>query len=142
MRAALPLLGACAVLAACSNMGQQASSSPPSVSYQVTGNNVSQTNARAQNYCAQYGRAAQYQGVRAMSSGNVAVYTCSGAAGSASTVPPSSGSTVAPVTGAYAAPGPPTALAPATQCADLLHQERPGGSDYKGPPVPGCPPTQ
>jgi len=24
-------------------------------------------------------------------------------------------------------------------CADLLHQDRPGGSDYHGPPVAGCP---
>lgn len=142
MRAALPLLAACAVLAACSNMGQQATSSPPSVSYQVTGNDVSQTNARAQNYCAQYGRAARYAGIRTTSSGNVAVYTCSGAPGSVSAVTPSAGSTVAPVTGAYAAPGAPTALAPTTQCADMLHQDRPGGTDYKGPPVPGCPPTR
>jgi hypothetical protein len=25
------------------------------------------------------------------------------------------------------------------QCADALHQNRPGGSDYTGPPVPMCP---
>jgi hypothetical protein len=24
------------------------------------------------------------------------------------------------------------------QCADFLHQDRPGGSDYHGPYVPGC----
>jgi colicin import membrane protein len=24
------------------------------------------------------------------------------------------------------------------KCADLLHQNRPGGSDYRGPPVPAC----
>lgn len=24
------------------------------------------------------------------------------------------------------------------QCADMLHQNRPGGTDYKGPPVPAC----
>lgn len=24
------------------------------------------------------------------------------------------------------------------QCADFMHQGRPGGSDYNGPPVPGC----
>lgn len=28
--------------------------------------------------------------------------------------------------------------APAPQCADALHQNRPGGSDYHGPPVAGC----
>jgi hypothetical protein len=25
------------------------------------------------------------------------------------------------------------------RCADPLHQNRPGGSDYKGPPIPECP---
>ncbi len=25
------------------------------------------------------------------------------------------------------------------RCADTLHQDRPGGSDYRGPPVAGCP---
>ena len=30
--------------------------------------------------------------------------------------------------------GPP----PGVQCADWLHQSRPGGDNYKGPPVPGC----
>ena len=25
------------------------------------------------------------------------------------------------------------------QCADALHQSRPGGTDYHGPPVAGCP---
>jgi hypothetical protein len=24
-------------------------------------------------------------------------------------------------------------------CADAMHQNRPGGSDYRGPPVAGCP---
>jgi hypothetical protein len=35
----------------------------------------------------------------------------------------------------------PTAPAPSShvQCADWLHQGRPGGSDYHGPPVAGCP---
>lgn len=31
------------------------------------------------------------------------------------------------------------ATAPHAPCADLLHQDRPGGSDYHGPPVPDCP---
>jgi peptidoglycan hydrolase-like protein with peptidoglycan-binding domain len=35
----------------------------------------------------------------------------------------------------YGAPIPP---AQPVQCADFLHQGRPGGSDYNGPPVPGC----
>jgi len=28
---------------------------------------------------------------------------------------------------------------PHVPCADFLHRDRPGGSDYHGPPVPGCP---
>lgn len=53
---------------------------------------------------------------------------------------------------AYAAPARPSpapsaSAGPATSppqtryvlCADPLHQDRPGGSDYHGPPVPGCP---
>jgi hypothetical protein len=24
-------------------------------------------------------------------------------------------------------------------CADAMHQNRPGGTDYNGPPVAGCP---
>jgi predicted small secreted protein len=27
----------------------------------------------------------------------------------------------------------------APECADMLHQDRPGGTDYKGPPDPRCP---
>ncbi len=33
----------------------------------------------------------------------------------------------------------PVAPVQAVQCADFLHQSRPGGTDYSGPPVPGCP---
>ena len=29
----------------------------------------------------------------------------------------------------------------AIRCADSLHQDRPGGTDYRGPPVPGCKPV-
>jgi hypothetical protein len=31
--------------------------------------------------------------------------------------------------------------ASAVKCADTLHQDRPGGNDYKGPPVAGCKPV-
>lgn len=27
------------------------------------------------------------------------------------------------------------------KCADVLHENRPGGTGYKGPPVPGCRPV-
>jgi hypothetical protein len=129
MRFTFPLL-ACVVLAACGG-SRQVTSTPPTVSYQVTGNDVSQTNVQAQNYCARYNRAALFQGVQARPSGNVAVYSCEGPAASAAAPAPLAGSTVAP--------GPPTPLTAGVQCADALHQDRPGGTDYHGPPVVGCP---
>ncbi len=42
----------------------------------------------------------------------------------------------------YAAPSSGTTMAPPVACADPLHQDRPGGSDYHGPPVPECPPSR
>lgn len=33
----------------------------------------------------------------------------------------------------------PRSAAPHPKCADFFHQDRPGGSDYHGPPVAGCP---
>ena len=127
MRFIFPLL-ACALLAACGGP-REATSTPPTVSYQVRGNDVSQTNVQAQNYCARYSRAAVFQGVQASPSGNVAVYSCEGPAASAAPAP-LAGSTV----------GPPTPLTAGVQCADALHQDRPGGTDYHGPAVVGCPP--
>lgn len=100
MRAALLPLAAGALLAACSSGAREASSSPPTVSYRVPGNDAAQTNDQAQNYCARYGHAAQYRGVAAGEGGDVAVYTCDGApvAPSAATAAPvtPSGSTVPP----------------------------------------------
>ncbi len=40
---------------------------------------------------------------------------------------------------ATAKPAPAAAPARPVQCADWMHQDRPGGTDYHGPPVPGCP---
>lgn len=131
--AALPVLAACAALAACAGQPNEVSSSPPTVSYQIPGNNAAATNAEAQNHCAQYGRGAQYRGTQATEAGEVAVYSCDGpTASSMSAAPvPLSGSTLPP--GAAAAP---------PLCADALHEDRPGGTDYDGPPVAGCPPTR
>ncbi len=39
---------------------------------------------------------------------------------------------------AHVASEPARPLPPHVKCADFFHQDRPGGSDYKGPPVPGC----
>jgi hypothetical protein len=115
------MAAALSALAACEGYQPDAvSSSPPTVSYRVTGNDVSQTNVQAAEYCRQYGMAPQYQGITASGTENVAQYSC---------VASAAGSTPY----GYAQP------APATKCADWLHQSRPGGSNYKGPPVPGCP---
>jgi len=101
----------------------------------VTGNDVSETNVQAQNYCARYGRTALFEGVQASPTGNVAVYSCNGAAASAAPA-------AAPLSASTVAPGAPTPLTAGVQCADALHQGRPGGSDYHGPPVVGCPPSR
>jgi hypothetical protein len=79
MRVALPLLLGCAALAtACTSQPNRVSSTPPSVSYRVSSNNVADTNVEAQNYCARYGHAAQYRGVQNTTDGTVAVYSCDG----------------------------------------------------------------
>ena len=130
MRIAIVLLAGLGALAACSEAEHnEVSSTPPvapTVSYRVPGTDISQANASAALYCQRYGASPTYRGLQEMPTGNVATYSCDG--------PPvaTSGSTVAPPA-PYAAPG--------QQCADALHQDLPGGSDYYGPPVAGCPPT-
>jgi hypothetical protein len=119
---------AVALLAGCSNQPRAINATPPTVSYEIRGNDLSQTNASASTYCAQYGMAPQLQS----QNGRVAQYTCVGGSASSRAYPNNT----------YAAPmayGAPTTVAPAVQCADALHQGRPGGTDYYGPPVPGCP---
>ena len=160
MRVALPLLAGVALLVACAPESRPVSQSAPSVSYRINGNDTSQANANAARYCQQYGGTAQLQGIQQSSSGNVAVFTCSGGAVSGTTA----GTGVAPAPAyaapGYAQPGQPgyaqpgyaqpgyaqpgygTTVAPPVQCADFLHQDRPGGSDYHGPPVPECPPSR
>lgn len=149
--ASLLALGA---LAGCGASGpRQVSAAPPSVSYRVPANDVSQANISAANYCRQYNMGFQLQGVQQQGSESIAYYTCTGTP-MASTAPVytnpgyssgqvySSGPTYSTGSQAYATPVAPqvyaTPVDPA-QCADFFHQDRPGGSDYKGPPVPGCP---
>jgi hypothetical protein len=67
------ILGA---LAACTGPSQVAAT-PPTVSYRVTGNDIAQAGVNAQQYCAQFGRTARFEGVQATASGNLAVYSCS-----------------------------------------------------------------
>jgi hypothetical protein len=118
MRTLLPLLPTCVVLAGCSEAPQQINSSPPKVTYQVTGNDVSEANAEAQNYCARYNRHAVFEGVQATSWGKVAVYRCDTAApGAGAPPPPPSGSTVVgpPPPSGSTAVGPPRQLTPPVQ---------------------------
>jgi hypothetical protein len=135
MRFALALLPLAGLAAACSSGPREVSSTPPTVSYQVAGNDVSQANVRAARYCQQYGMAAQLEGIQSTASGNTAVYACSGSA--ASNAYPSFGAAQnSPYYQGSPAYG---SSAPPVRCADALHQDRPGGTDYRGPPVVGCP---
>lgn len=139
MRVTVTLLVALGSLAACAYQPpppHEVATTPPSVSYQVYGNDVAQANARADSYCQQYGMYANLQGVQPNGSQGLATYTCAGSRVS-NAAPPYYGSP-APV----GAPPPPyTAAAPVpvVRCADPLHQDLPGGTDYRGPPVYGCP---
>lgn len=139
MRATLSLLAVVGLLAGCTNPSeppQAVAAAPPSVSYQIYGNDVAQANAQADGYCQQYGMYANLQGVQPNGAQSVATYVCGG-------------SRVSSVAPSYGAPPPPyTAAAPynsaavpgqVVRCADPLHQGLPGGTDYHGPPVAGCP---
>ena len=75
MRITLSFITLALVLAACASP-PEVSSSPPAVSYHVSGNDLGQAGASAQRYCQQYGSSAKFQGIQATASGNVAVYTC------------------------------------------------------------------
>jgi hypothetical protein len=137
MRATLSLLATAGLLAGCANQSaspQAVAAAPPSVSYQVYGSDVAQANAQADGYCQQYGMYANLQGVQPNGAQTIATYVCGGSRVSSAAAP-------------YGAPPPPyTAAAPnapmpgqVVRCADPLHQGLPGGTDYHGPPVPGCP---
>ncbi|HEX6841497.1 MAG TPA: hypothetical protein VF113_08205 [Stellaceae bacterium] len=66
-----------ALLAGCASGPPEAAAAPPTVSYQVTGNDVGQAGVNAEHYCNQFGRSAQFQGIQSTGTGNVAVYSCS-----------------------------------------------------------------
>ena len=81
MRATLSLLAAVGLLAGCTNQPeapQAVAAAPPSVSYQVYGNDVAQANAQADGYCQQYGMYANLQGVQPNGAQSVATYVCGG----------------------------------------------------------------
>ncbi len=132
MRATMTLVIAVGSLVGCaSQQPREVNATPPTVSYQVSGNDISQANAQADRYCAQYGMFSNLQSLQPNGSQSLATYSCSGTrVGSAA--PQYYGNT-APYYGNSAAP------VATVRCADPLHQDLPGGTDYRGPPVYGCP---
>ncbi|HKW52998.1 MAG TPA: hypothetical protein VJO12_04840 [Stellaceae bacterium] len=77
MRVAFALLAIPALLAGCYSGPPEVAAAPPTVSYQVSGNDVGQAGVNAERYCNQFGRSAQFQGIQTTANGNVAVYSCS-----------------------------------------------------------------
>ena len=129
MRAIRFIVGCVALAGAaagCASQPDAVSATPPTVSYRVNGSDVSSANTQAADYCQRYNMAPQLQGVRNDGGENLAHYTC--VAGAGTTAYPSSAYL-------YGAAVPPAGV----KCADWWHQSRPGGTNYKGPPVPGCP---
>jgi hypothetical protein len=95
MRIVLTLVASCITVAACTG-SRNVSSPPPTVSYKVTGNNVSRANVKAQNYCAHYGRSALLKEIQPVPSGKVAVYSCEGATTADHGSAPLAGSSIEP----------------------------------------------
>src|SRR5450755_2973491 len=90
MRASPVLLAVAGMLAGCAvpvSQTQTVATPPPSVSYQISGNDVSRATAQADGYCQQYGRYANLQGVQPNGPQNVATYTCAGSRASAAAPP-------------------------------------------------------
>src|SRR5258708_28163546 len=81
MRATAVLLVGLGSLVACATQTpppQALTTSPPSISYEVYGNDMAQANGQADGYCQQYGQYANLQGVQPNGSRSVASYTCGG----------------------------------------------------------------
>src|ERR1700675_334022 len=125
MRAAMALLLALGSLACCAyQQTREVIATPPTVSYHVFGNDISQANAQADRYCQQYGMFSNLQSLQPNGSQSLASYSCSGTRVGSAAAPPY-GNNAAPVA--------------TIRCADPMHQDLPGGTDYRGPPVYGCP---
>jgi hypothetical protein len=76
-RSFLALACLVAVAACAAEPPRVANEVPPGVSYRFSGDNVADANARADRYCAQYGKHARLQTVNRASADNIAVYECS-----------------------------------------------------------------
>lgn len=75
MRTTGAILAMLATLVACTGPTEVASS-PPGVSYRVTGDNVSDANLRADRYCQQYSKRAVLDGINQSGSDRIAAYSC------------------------------------------------------------------
>jgi hypothetical protein len=143
MRATMTLLVVVGSLAGCAyQQPREVNSTPPTVSYQVNGNDISQANAQADRYCQQYGMFSNLQSLQPNGSQSLASYSCSGTRVGSAAAPPYYGNPApyAPTPYAAAPPYGNNAAPVATiRCADPMHQDLPGGTDYRGPPVYGCP---
>ncbi len=143
MRATMTLLLALGSLAGCAyQQTREVSATPPTVSYQVFGNDISQANAQADRYCQQYGMFSNLQTVQPNGSQGVATYSCGGTRLGSAAPTPYYGNPAPYAAAPYAAApyyGNPAAPVATLRCADPMHQDLPGGTDYRGPPVAGCP---
>jgi hypothetical protein len=148
---ALPLVAlaaTAALVAGCAETtSRQVAATPPTVAYQVVGNDMARANSDAGYHCSRYNMAAQLTGVQPNANGQVASYQCvPGTSGQVyGSAYPTYGSAYpygAPVYNpqpVYGSAAPIYPAPAAVECADFFHQSRPGGSNYQGPPVPGCP---
>ena len=110
---------------------REVASAPPSVSYQVYGDDMSEANARADSYCRQFNAAARLDSLQPAGGQRIASYSCVGYPAPLASNGPT------PYAPAPYVNSPPAAI----RCADPMHQNLPGGTDYHGPAVYGCPPT-
>jgi hypothetical protein len=143
MRATMTLLIIVGSLGGCAyQQPREVNSTPPTVSYQVSGNDISQANAQADRYCQQYGMFANLQSLQPNGSQSLATYSCGGTRVGGAAAPPYYGNPAPNAATPYAAApyyGNNAAPVATIRCADPMHQDLPGGTDYRGPPVYGCP---
>jgi len=64
---------ACGLLTAC---GSGANTADPNLSYRLQGDDISEVNVRADNYCLQHGKRAVLIQIRHVDGERLAVYTC------------------------------------------------------------------
>jgi hypothetical protein len=142
MRVTLTVVIAVGSLVGCAyQQPREVNATPPTVSYQVSGNDISQANAQADRYCAQYGMFSNLQSLQPNGSQSLATYSCSGTRVGNAAPQYYGNSAPYPATPYAAAPYYGNSAAPVAtvRCADPMHQDLPGGTDYRGPPVYGCP---